>query len=213
MLYTIHALPEGTGLSLRPDTEFTTTPAPLQGLEELSIDRFPWDENHYRPESHARLGWTRGGLHVLMYSREPAVRAQETRIGGEVYKDSCLELYIGAAEEPVYFNLECNPAGVMHIGIGTERAGRRVLAACPAGMRIATSLHKGAWWAVEYVVPADFLLSEGSIRLENGAKLRGNAYKCGDLSAFRHHGMWNLVDWPKPDFHRPEFFGDLILQA
>ncbi|MCE5342414.1 MAG: hypothetical protein LLF96_02340 [Eubacteriales bacterium] len=212
MLYTIHALPEKTGLFLHIDTEFTDVPVHMSLLEELSMNCFPWDTTHYCPESHARIGWTHDGLHVLMYSREPRIRAEEKRIGGEVYKDSCLEFFIGKADQPIYFNFECNPIGVMHIGMGTSREDRRVLDAYPAGMRVATSLHRGAWWAVEYVLPADFLWNEGKITLKDGVKLRGNVYKCGDASASPHYGVWNPIVWPKPDFHRPEFFGGMILK-
>ena len=129
-----------------------------------------------------------------------------------MYKDSCLELYVGGADQPVYCNFECNPAGIMFIGVGTSRTDRRVLSAYPEGMLVATSLHRGAWWAVEYLIPAGFLQSEANVTLQSGERLRGNAYKCGDASVARHHGMWSPVDWPKPDFHRPEFFAEMVLR-
>ena len=44
-----------------------------------------------------------------------------------------------------------------------------------------------------------------------GVKLRGNFYKCGDLTRYEHYGMWNPVQSDTPDFHRPESFGELVL--
>jgi hypothetical protein len=43
--------------------------------------------------------------------------------------------------------------------------------------------------------------------------IRANFYKCGDLTAHPHFLSWNPIDLPKPDFHRPEFFGTLTLKG
>ena len=42
--------------------------------------------------------------------------------------------------------------------------------------------------------------------------MKGNFYKCGDDTKYPHFGCWNEVVWEEPDFHRPECFGDLILE-
>ena len=41
--------------------------------------------------------------------------------------------------------------------------------------------------------------------------VRANFYKCGDKTAHPHFLSWNPVVSSKPDFHRPECFGELIL--
>ena len=46
-------------------------PAAWAALEEAPIDKFPWDENGYRPPAAARVGWNERGLHVLLYADEP----------------------------------------------------------------------------------------------------------------------------------------------
>ena len=43
-------------------------------------------------------------------------------------------------------------------------------------------------------------------------KLRATFYKCGDKTAHPHFLSWNPVGTPAPDFHRPDFFGELILR-
>jgi hypothetical protein len=40
-------------------------------------------------------------------------------------------------------------------------------------------------------------------------KIMGNFYKCADDTAFKHYLSWNPILTPNPDFHRPEFFGEL----
>ena len=42
-------------------------------------------------------------------------------------------------------------------------------------------------------------------------KLTGNFYKCADDTESKHYVSWSPVETEKPDFHRPEFFGELIL--
>ena len=39
---------------------------------------------------------------------------------------------------------------------------------------------------------------------------RANFYKCGDLTKHEHYISWNSVECEEPDFHRPEYFCELI---
>jgi hypothetical protein len=50
------------------------------------------------------------------------------------------------------------------------------------------------------------------IKLEAGATLRANFYKCGDELQVPHFLSWNPIGVETPDFHRPEFFGKLVLE-
>ena len=45
----------------------------------------------------------------------------------------------------------------------------------------------------------------------SGLRLRGNFYSCGDLSPAPYYAAWSEVDTGTPDFHRPEYFGELLL--
>jgi hypothetical protein len=40
-------------------------------------------------------------------------------------------------------------------------------------------------------------------------KIMGNFYKCADETISPHYLSWNPIDAPAPDFHRPEFFGEI----
>jgi hypothetical protein len=39
--------------------------------------------------------------------------------------------------------------------------------------------------------------------------MRANFYKCGDKTKRAHFLSWNPIDIAKPDFHRPDFFGEI----
>lgn len=199
------ARPELDGREFDPERE------PFCALECARIENYVWNPRGYCPEARAYLGRTEEGLLVLMCAREAEIIAAETRIGGEVYRDSCLEFFLMARPEnrQQYINFEVNPKGVAHIGVGEGRQNRRVLAALPEGMRVSHSQHRGQWWAVCYNIP-DTLIRE----LLGGMpekEMRANFYKC-DQSIHPHFGTWNPVNAPKPDFHCPKFFGRLILE-
>lgn len=42
-------------------------------------------------------------------------------------------------------------------------------------------------------------------------ELRGNFYKCASGTSQPHFLSWSPISTPAPDFHRPEYFGKIIL--
>ena len=42
--------------------------------------------------------------------------------------------------------------------------------------------------------------------------LRANFYKCADGTRFPHYLSWNPIDLPEPNFHCPQFFGEIIFE-
>jgi hypothetical protein len=43
------------------------------------------------------------------------------------------------------------------------------------------------------------------------ASIKANFYKCGDETSVPHYVSWNPIEVENPDFHRPEFFGELVM--
>lgn len=64
-------------------------------------------------------------------------------------------------------------------------------------------------WDVTYELPFRLLRLFFPEFVPSGT-IRGNFYKCGDLTEQEHYLAWNPVDADHPDFHRPEFFGELL---
>jgi hypothetical protein len=119
-----------------------------------------------------------------------------------------------------YLNFEMNPIGTVLIGLGIDRHGRVRVSEPSEIFNIKTSVdkddlssYKGTYWSINYSIPFDFLEKYyGKLEFTSGKKLLANFYKCGDDSKYKHFGSWNIIDLPKPDFHRPEFFGELVLE-
>jgi len=210
--YMIHRLPQDIGaLQLSGEFEPGHLPAPYRSLNEAEIAHYEWG-GEYRPPAFARAGWNERGLYAIMYALEDVIRADETAFGGRVCEDSCLEFFLMPAPgvDDRYVNVEANPLGVAHIGIGAGRGNRRVLKDLPGWFSVTHSAHAGNWWAVSYELGAEFFEAEFGIKLAAGHKMRGNFYTC-DESVHPHFGTHFPIKTQRPDFHRPEFFGEMVL--
>ena len=209
--YVIKYLDPVQEMKLSGEFDPAALPAAWLALDEAVMDKMPWGGD-YKPRCAARVGWNENGLHVLMYACEEEIRAEVTEIGGGVCQDSCLEFFLAPdAASTAYVNCEVNPLCVMHIGVGAGRHGRTVLREIPQGFNPTHSDHNGGWWAIAYTIPAAFLKERFGVTLKKGQAMRGNFYKCGDLTKQPHYLMFKPYDTPRPDYHRPEQFADLVL--
>lgn len=215
MEYRVKRLPEGTGCM---QLSGVFTPQSITGayaqLEDAQILEYVWPDEGYRPEAHARVGWNSDGIHVLMYAMEEQIQALCTQTGGRVCEDSCMEFFFMPfpKEDQRYYNVEMNPIGTLHLGLGVGRPNRvKLNGALPEGFAVHTSGHEGAWWAISYTIPMHYIQSTFGKPLKSGQVMRGNFYCC-DESIHPHFGSWAPVTAPKPDFHRPECFGNIVLE-
>lgn len=204
--------------------------------EEGRIANFPWETSAYQPESRFYVLYSADSLFCLLLTRgeeERPPRAVETAFQAPVSQDSCLEFFFAYdPEQPYYFNLETNYNALTHLGFGpgrgdrwkpsqAELAGLRIEAVRP-GEEALRYLDFSYDWGVGVEIPEriwqlfwqeETLSKEGgSIPLQSGREFRANFYKCGDRTASPHYACWSPVLAPQPDYHRPEFFGRLILE-
>ncbi len=195
-------------------------------LDSLNVSFQPiasvnWPEQYpYCPDVVFRVAWCPEGLVLHYRVSEQSVRAVYGEDDGCVWTDSCVECFIRNADSETYYNIECNCVGTMLIGVGTaiksERS--RLPLAVVGEVKRWASLGKEPFgnraeatdWEIALVVPTS-VFAKSPIRLEAGAILRVNFYKCGDELPVPHFVSWNPVNVPSPNFHRPEFFGEMKL--
>ena len=192
--------------------DWSTVPA-------AEIDCYRWLTG-YAPRATAQLVYVEGEAFVLrMTCRENAPRAVCTEYNQPVYTDSCLEFFaIWDNTSDRYVNMEMNARGTLLSNIGADRHGRTPIRdLCGEIFPVTGEMADGAW-TVTATVPLSMLASlygtDAAVladKLTAGYAFRGNFYKCGDNTEIPHYGMWNPVGTEKPDFHRPEYFGTLIL--
>lgn len=191
-------------------------------ISPLLILNFPWDENGYRPRTGVRIFYTESRLHLQFKAYEREIRAECLNMNDPVCTDSCVEFFFNPDPEhdERYMNFEINPIGILLLGIGKDRYSRtQVTDVSPDIFHIKTSVNResiknynGPLWSIEYSIPFTFIEQHyGKQDFAPGKEIKANFYKCGDKTRYPHFGCWNMIENPTPDFHRPEFFGSLIL--
>ena len=183
-------------------------------IDQLDIDDAEWGDS-FGISAHAKLCYDDQALYVRMWADEKDIRATYTPDDPDAkcYEDSCLEFFLAPVEgDARYMNFEVNPNCAVCNEIGTQKADRERLHPT-ADMLDATSSRIDGGWEVSYRIPFDYLQSfYPDFAPEPGAQMRGNFYKCGNLTANKHYLVWNHVDSDTPNFHVPESFGTLVLE-
>jgi hypothetical protein len=180
-------------------------------VEKAHIDIYKWSKA-YTPVTYAQLVSVDGkGLKLKMTCFETNPYAIAEGFYSEVWKDSCMEFFFGFIKNGVYMNIEMNSTGAFLIGVGDNRHGRRKL------NEITELPHEEARiyddrWETEIYVPLETLTSVfGGVSLKPGTVLYANFYKCGDYTEIPHYGTWSEIGLDGPDYHRPEFFSELVI--
>lgn len=167
------------------------------------------------PETTAAVVYLRDrGFLCRMTCFETEPRAVVTLPDGDTYKDSCLEWFINfnPARGAEYLNFEANAKGTLHCKFGKDRYVRRPLSEFTSLRPTAAAQVLQDRWRVDYFISLETIRTVfGVDSFHSGDTFRGNFYKCGDETAHPHFGMWNPVALDTLDFHRPDFFGELIL--
>lgn len=180
-------------------------------LEVGKIDEYAWGGD-YMPEAYFKAACTDEGIFIYLRCREKEPRAECTWYMSPVYTDSCLEFF-ACYGEGGYINIECNSKGACLIAYGEGRANRVPLLDMVGMLPAVTPVREGELWGVDVFVPYELLKKVyKSFDPHSGYTFRGNAYKCGDKCEIPHYGTWNKILTEKPDFHRPEYFGKLIME-
>ena len=176
------------------------------------IDQLLWTPQ-IRITAYAQLVCGDDRLFVHLHANEDAIRAEETGPLAKPCLDSCMEFFFAFGADERYFNFEINPNGCIELGFGPDRKNRVRL--CHKAERETFQpccVRAADGWTAEYCLPLDFFrLFYPDFRLVPGVRFRGNCYKCGDRTEHPHYLAWNPVNTLSPDFHRPEFLGEMIL--
>lgn len=146
------------------------------------------------------------------------LRAVHYTDNSPVSEDSCVEFFVspGSSTE-AYWAFELNCIGTINAAFCTrsnecaqlpgellQKIGRYA----SVGNRPFQEVEGSFIWSVVMAIPLEILGIE-----YNGkpVSMRGNFNKCAEATSQPHYLSWAPIKTPAPDFHRPEFFGDIIL--
>lgn len=190
------------------------------GIEFNPIACVNWKEYPYQPEVKFRAAHVGDAILLHYQVTEASVRAVATADDGRVWEDACVEFFLSPESNDFYYNFECNCAAklLLHGGpAGGERPGAAedVLKSVKRWASLGTEPFEErvgeCTWEVALVIPASAIFRHEIVDL-NGKTMRANFYKCGDLLQTPHFLSWSPIDLPKPKFHCPEFFGEIMFE-
>lgn len=181
-------------------------------IPAVAIDQHLWsDVRSIVPQAQA--AWDENALYIRLCVKEENIKREHTGPLAPVYLDSCLEFFFSPESNDRYFNFEFNPNGAFYAGFGKPDVMRYRLHEdyLAENLQIKPfTLPDG--WGVEFAVPVSFVqIFVPEFRLSSGMTLRANFYKCGDETVQPHFIAWNPIEYHKPCFHLPQFFGTLNL--
>ena len=188
-------------------------------LPVARIDTYQWLDG-YTPEAMAQLAYIEDlGFVLRMSCAEADPLCRYLAYNDPVYTDSCLEFFADYTGDGRYVNLEMNAHGTLLSCVGAGRGNRTPIKELCGGDIFPVTAHiDPKVWSVTATIPLSMLASiygvtvnDLAARLTAGYTFRGNFYKCGEDTPVVHYGMWNPVGTEKPDYHRPEYFGELVL--
>lgn len=188
-------------------------------LQQISL--INWDEFSYSPKVEFRIAHANNQIWLKYYVTENNILAQVDTINGGVAGDSCVEFFFDPKADGNYYNFEFSCIGMPYLAYGPGRGERQFVdeEKIKEQISITSSLGNEPFtertgshtWEMTIIIPASVLIADVGIQLK-GLKTKANFYKCGDKTSERHYLSWNSVGTEKPDFHRPEFFGQLVFE-
>lgn len=194
-----------------PSINFESLRFAFRELDWHPIANAPWqNEFPYVPTVKFQIAYDSEHIFIHYFVQEEFVKANYIRANENVWEDSCVEFFISFDNKETYYNFEFNALGTGLIGYGpaikSER--NRLTAEEIDTVDAYTQLRKingKKEWEVGLVIPKAIF---GDVSLQ-GNTFHANFYKCGDGLPNPHFLAWNPINLPKPNFHRPDFFGEL----
>lgn len=181
---------------------------------EAAIDCSPW-HNDFPSNARAMLHAAHDGerLFFLFDCETDEIKAENTEPQSAVSNDSCVEVFLQPYEGGEYWNLEVNCLGAVNASHRIEK---------PRATKLAPDELAQVWrmnqafvncsectlWQQFICVPFSLL----GIVYEPGMQIRGNFYACAAKAMHPYFLCWNDIKHPTPNYHLPEFFGNIQLQ-
>ncbi|NPA36346.1 MAG: hypothetical protein GXO47_05805 [Chlorobi bacterium] len=207
------------------DGSLDSISAELDKLTGDVIGEVNWSDYPYKPDVNFKMGYDEDNLYLKFRVHEKAVRALNTEPNSLVWEDSCCEFFCDF-DGKGYYNLETNCIGTQLLGYGEQMEDRELAAKSRtrADVDIISKIEKKSTLGSEPfdVKTGDFRYEivmkipavafyRHNIRFSKGQQFRANFYKCGDETPEVHFLSWNPINTETPNFHVPEFFGEIKL--
>jgi hypothetical protein len=182
------------------------------------IDSLNWPEQYpYAPLTTVNIAHSGTALYIDFFVRSNYLRAVNSTDQSPVSQDSCVEFFVSPSRDNHYWNFEFNCISAINASQRSERHNptrltadqlARVKRYGSCGTRPFCEIEGIFTWNLLVVIPLDLIGVQYS---GQPVTLNANFYKCASATSCPHYLSWNPIETPAPDFHRPEFFGQITL--
>lgn len=192
--------------------DFKMLECAFEKLSWNAIDQCPWvNEFPYCPESAFQMAHSDDFIYLHYKVSEEFVKGEFIRPNENVWEDSCVEFFLSLDQKNTYYNFEFNvlAAGLIGYGSAIKSERKRLSDADIESVDACVQVVKKAGakvWESYLIIPKRLL---GDIPY-SGKTYHANFYKCGDGLPNPHFMAWNAIDNESPNFHLPEFFGEIF---
>lgn len=203
---------DNMGIAEVGETLYTEAP-------KFAINSVNWKEQFpYHPITAFATAHSREYIYVDFFTRCNYLRAVNYKNNSPVSQDSCVEFFLQVPGSDEYWNFEFNCIGTVNASHRKERNNPHRLtddeislikryASC--GNSPFQELEGLFNWSLTIGIPFSLIGIENP---EFPVEIKGNFYKCASATSMPHYLSWAPIKTEKPDFHRPEFFGKIVLE-
>ncbi|MFZ4262974.1 carbohydrate-binding family 9-like protein [Sphingobacterium sp. HJSM2_6] len=185
----------------------------LAGLPWNTLEFANWSRA-YPSETQANFQIAYQGSHLFIHYQvqEQYIKANYIRPNENVWEDSCVEFFLSLDAGKTYYNFEFNVLGTGLIGFGPSLKSDRQRLKDSEIQSVDTytvvkNIQGKKEWRIILAIPLSLFGKEG--HQLNGKIVHANFYKCGDKLPNPHFLSWNEVLSETPNFHLPEYFGEI----
>ena len=182
-----------------------------------TIEILNWVKEYpYRPITQFNIGRSKDSIFIKFSVRGSMLRAIYSNDQDPVNEDSCVEFFCMQVGADKYTNFEFNCIGTCSASTRKSRTQdvvpftqeelNTIKRAPSIGRRAFNEMEGMFEWELTVSIPF-VLMNIDPLNLPE--KILGNFYKCADGTDSMHFVTWSPVKTEKPDFHCPEYFGEL----
>ncbi|MBN1560294.1 T9SS type A sorting domain-containing protein [candidate division KSB1 bacterium] len=200
--------------------------SPWCDIDAIELTNHMGDYPDHFPRVLVKIAYDAEAIYVIYRVADRYVLAVTQEYQGSVYTDSCVEFFFTPHEDVSlgYFNLEMNCGGTALFNfqkrpradvVQIARSDFAQIDVAHSMPRIVSpEIQDSTTWVLEYRIPYAFLTKYSTVVIPApGVKWRANFYKCADNSSHPHWLTWSPVDYARPNFHLPDYFGVLEFGA
>jgi hypothetical protein len=181
----------------------------------LSIQHALWGTDELT-RSTVEIAHDAHGILLKFDAFDKHLHSKKRSFNDDVHLDNCVEFFLRFPGDVNYYNFEFNCLGSIKAAYGPDRFQREflpveILQQIEQSLELSISNQNIAGlinWKVDTYIPLTAFHFSSISSLKN-LTCEANFTKCGDMLAQPNYFSWVYIDTLTPDFHRPEFLGQI----